>query len=478
MIMNMKSIFAVLAAAASMAVSCEKPSETITPGSTDPVNPPAGMTGEADITFATLLTKTALGTPDGENVPVVWEADDKLIVWDGVKNQEFSIDSDSFTAGSSSAVFKGRAEVSAEKYYVVHTSGTPEFKANTSNGTETDELAAYNVVVPAVQHPVKGSYDPDAVVSAGVVEHTAGSTDQLALTMKNMCALLKVTLTKENITSVSVKAKESKKYLAATGRVVYKNDGTLVMYAMSGQSESVAMEQTNGAFEPGDYYIAVTPREFADMEVTYTDSEGNTATTSTTGSYSFKAGSIIPLGIDDSKLDFSGSTPVTPSELVLTVDCSSQPFTEKMKTTSDDAKTQTTEGTWYLAQDGKQYPFVIYSSKGYGYLNSSIRLNEAGAAPGSIKTPAIENMKLVSVYVNVTNSASATGKEVYVSTEKTSSAYEEYLGMQAFAKSPDAVSEKTFELTGTKANTSYYVVARHNKTQIAKLVLTYTSVTE
>ena len=479
--MNMKSILAVLAAAASMAVSCEKPSETITPGSTDPVNPPASLTGEADITFATLLTKTALGTPVSENVPVVWEADDKLIVWDGVKNQEFSIDSDNFTASSSSAVFKGRADVSAEKYYVVHTSGTPEFKPNTSNGTETAELAAYNVVVPAVQHPVKGSYDPDAVVSAGVVKHTAGSTDQLALTMKNICALLKVTLTKENITSVSVKAKESKKYLSATGRVVYKNDGTLVMYAMSGQSESVAMEQTNGAFEPGDYYIAVTPREFAEMEVTYTDSEGNTATkstTSTTGSYSIKAGSIIPLDIDDSKLDFSGSTPVTPSELVLTVDCSRQPFTEQLVTTSDNAKTQTTERTLYLAQDEKLYPFVIYSSKGYGYLNYSIRLNEAGATPGSIKTPAIENMKLVSVYVKVTNSASDDGKDVYVSTYKNNSAYDNYLGMQAFAKSPNAVSEKTFELTGTEANTSYYVVARHNKTQIANLVLTYTSVTE
>ena len=477
--MNMKSIFAVLAAAASMAVSCEKPSETITPGSTDPVNPPASLTGEADITFATSLTKTALGTPVGEDVPVVWEADDKLIVWDGVKNQEFSIDSDNFTAGSSSAVFKGRADVSAEKYYVVHTSGTPEFKANTSNGTETDELAAYNVVVPAVQHPVKGSYDPDAVVSAGVVEHTAGSTDHLALTMKNICALLKVTLTKENITSVSVKAKESKKYLAATGRVVYKNDGTLVMYAMSGQSESVAMEQMNGAFEPGDYYIAVTPRVFADMEVTYTDSEGNTATTSATGSYTFKAGSIIPLGIDDSKLEFSGSTPVTPSELVLTVDCASQPFTENIATSSSAYVKESK--TWYLEQDGVQYPFVIdCGEKGYRYVSNSIRLNEGGATKGSIKTPAIENMKLVSVYVTVTNGASDTGKEVYIysALKDVTSTYENYLEMQAFAKNPDQVSERTFELNGTSANKSYYVVARYNKTQIAKLVLTYQSVTK
>ena len=465
MIMNMKSIFAVLAAAASMAVSCEKPSETITPGSTDPVNPPAEVTGEADITFATLLTKTALGTPDGENVPVVWEADDKLIVWDGVKNQEFSIDSDNFTAGSSSAVFKGRAEVSAEKYYVVHTSGTPEFKANTSNGTETDELAAYNVVVPAVQHPVKGSYDPDAVVSAGVVEHTAGSTDQLALTMKNICALLKVTLTKENITSVSVKAMESKKYLAATGRVVYKNDGTLVMYAMSGQSESVAMEQTNGAFAPGDYYIAVTPRDFADMEVTYTDSEGNTATTSATGSYSFKAGSIIPLGIDDSKLDFSGSTPVTPSELVLTVDFVSQPFTSNISTFASEAAESISK---YLSVGGVEYQFVIHAASRSNYSSGKIQLNIDRAGPGYIRVPAIEGKILKKVEVTM----ASTDKTITIANN------EDGTGEQAKASSIANGATASLVLSNPVAGKSYYVYFFQNKVYISKLVLTYTSVTE
>ena len=463
--MNMKSIFAVLAAAASMAVSCEKPSETITPGSTDPVNPPASLTGEADITFATSLTKTALGTPVGKDVPVVWEADDKLIVWDGVKNQEFSIDSDSFTAGSSSAVFKGRAEVSAEKYYVVYTSGTPEFKANTSNGTETDELAAYNVVVPAVQHPVKGSYDPDAVVSAGVVQHTAGSTDQLALTMKNICALLKVTLTKENITSVSVKAKESKKYLAATGRVVYKNDGTLVMYAMSGQSESVAMEQTNGAFEPGNYYIAVTPREFAEMEVTYTDSEGNTATISTIGSYSFKAGSIIPLGIDDSKLDFSGSTPVTPSELVLTVDFGSQPFTSDISTFASNAAESISK---YLSVGGVEYQFVIHAASRSNYSGGKIQLNIDKAGSGYIRVPAITGKILKKVEVTMASS----DKTIKIANN------EDGTGEQAKASSIANGTTASLELSNPVAGRSYYVYFSQNKVYISKLVLTYTSVTD
>ena len=475
--MNMKSILAVLAAAASMAVSCEKPSETITPGSTDPVNPPASLTGEADITFATSLTKTALGTPVGEDVPVVWEADDKLIVWDGVKNQEFSIDSDNFTAGSSSAVFKGRADVSAEKYYVVHTSGTPEFKANTSDGTETDELAAYNVVVPAVQHPVKGSYDPDAVVSAGVVKHTAGSTDQLALTMKNICALLKVTLTKENITSVSVKAKESKKYLSATGRVVYKNDGTLVMYAMSGQSESVAMEQTNGAFEPGDYYIAVTPREFAEMEVTYTDSEGNTATistTSTTGSYSFKAGIIIPLGIDDSKLDFSGSTPVTPSELVLTVD-----FTvgrDKVFTGYIPNENTSDKGFSFI-QDSVEYPFNISSSANFKYTDSSLMLNVGGSSNGSVSLPAVEGMKISTVYIECAQVTDKTA--IYVYSEKALGGTKlEGVNIESEKdKKTLTLSDNEGDLV-PQPNTTYYFAVKAKAFKLKKLVITYNKAAE
>ena len=166
-------------------------------------------------------------------------------------------------------------------------------------------------------------------------------------------------------------------------------------------------------------------------------------------------------------------------ELVLTVDCASQPFTENIATSSSAYVKESK--TWYLEQDGVLYPFVIdCGEKGYRYVSNSIRLNEGGGAKGSIKTPAIENMKLVSVYVNVTNGASDTGKEVYIysALKDVTNTYENYLEMQAFAKNPDQVSERTFKLNGTSANKSYYVVARYNKTQIAKLVLTYQSVTK
>ncbi len=458
----MKTIFNTLfiTAAAVFAFSCEKPAnDNITPSEENLVE--LTLTVGAD-------TKTQLG---GENnTSIIWQENDKLIVFDGTANREFAIKD--FEPGKNSAVFTGLA-LPAEKYYVVHS--TAEGSDPVFTVPEEGDPYVTGILVANVQKAVKGSYDPAAFASVGIAEVKEGETD-LSVQMRNTCSLVKVSLKSSVIKTVEISTTDENKYLTAKCKYTFKE-----YPAISAQSDRYlsAVLDSESAMEPGDYYIAILPRkELTNLKVTYTKADGSTASVTAEGKFDFTRSSIVPLGIDDSKLDFSGSTPVTPSELVLTVDCSRQPFTEQLVTTSDNAKTQTTEGTWYLEHDGKLYPFVIYSSKGYGYLNNSIRLNEAGAAAGSIKTPAIENMKLVSVYVNVTNSASDTGKEVYVSTEKTSAAYSNYLGMQAFAKSTDAVSMKTFELTGTEANTSYYVVARHNKTQIAKLVLTYTSVTE
>lgn len=457
----MKTIFNTLfiTAAAVFAFSCEKPAnDNITPSEENLVE--LTLTVGAD-------TKTQLG---GENNrSIIWQENDKLIVFDGTANREFAIKD--FEPGKNSAVFTGLA-FPAEKYYVVHS--TAEGSEPVFTVPEEGDPYVTGILVANVQKAVKGSYDPAAFASVGIAEVKEGETD-LSVQMRNTCSLVKVSLKSSDIKTVEISTTDEKKYLTAKCRYTFKEYPGIA--AQSDQYLSAVLD-SESAMEPGDYYIAILPRDLTNLTVTYTKADGSTASVTAEGKFDFTRSSIVSLGIDDSKLDFSGSTPVTPSELVLTVDCSNQPFTEKLETTSDNAKTQTTEGTWYLAQDEKLYPFVIYSAKGYGYLNNSIRLNEAGATPGRIRTPAIENMKLVSVYVNVTNSASETGKEVYVSTEKTDSAYSNYLGKQAFAKSPDAVSEKTFELTGTEANTSYYVVARHNKTQIAKLVLTYTSVTD
>ena len=289
---------------------------------------------------------------------------------------------------------------------------------------------------------------------------------------------MKVSLKSSDIKTIEISTTDENKYLTAKCKYTFKE-----YPAIAAQSDRYlsAVLDSESAMEPGDYYLAILPRkELTNLKVTYTKADGSKASVTAEGKFDFTRSSIVPLGIDDSALEFPNENePVVPEELVLTVDCASQPFTENIAT--DGSAYVKESKTWYLEQDGVQYPFVIdCGTKGYRYVSKSIRLNEGGPNKGSIKTPAIENMKLVSVYVNVTNSASETGKEVYIysALKDVTSTYENYLEMQAFAKNPDPVSERTFELNGTSANKSYYVVARYNKTQIAKLVLTYKSVTK
>ena len=459
----MKTIFNTLfiTAAAVFAFSCEKPAnDNITPSEENLVE--LTLTVGAD-------TKTQLG---GENnTSIIWQENDKLIVFDGTANREFVIKD--FEPGKNSAVFTGLA-LPAEKYYVVHS--TAEGSEPVFTVPEEGDPYVTGILVANVQKAVKGSYDPAAFASVGIAEVKEGETD-LSVQMRNTCSLVKVSLKSSDIKTIEISTTDENKYLTAKCKYIIKEYPGIA--AQSDRYLSAVLD-SESAMEPGDYYIAILPRELNNLTVTYTKADGSTASVTATGTFNFKRSSIVPLGIDDSALKFPNENePVVPEELVLTVDCASQPFTENIATSSSAYVKESK--TWYLEQDGVQYPFVIdCGEKGYRYVSNSIRLNEGGATKGSIKTPAIENMKLVSVYVNVTNGASDTGKEVYIysALKDVTSTYENYLEMQAFAKNPDQVSERTFELNGTSANKSYYVVARYNKTQIAKLVLTYQSVTK
>ena len=462
----MKTIFNTLfiTAAAVFAFSCEKPAnDNITPSEENLVE--LTLTVGAD-------TKTQLG---GENnTSIIWQENDKLIVFDGTANREFAIKD--FEPGKNSAVFTGLA-LPAEKYYVVHS--TAEGSEPVFTVPEEGDPYVTGILVANVQKAVKGSYDPAAFASVGIAEVKEGETD-LSVQMRNTCSLVKVSLKSSDIKTIEISTTDENQYLTAKCKYTFKE-----YPAIAAQSDRYlsAVLDSESAMEPGDYYIAILPRELTNLTVKYTKTDGSTASVTATGTFNFKRSSIVPLGIDDSALEFPNENepeePVVPEELVLTVDCASQPFTENIATSSSAYVKESK--TWYLEQDEVQYPFVIdCGEKGYRYVSNSIRLNEGGATKGSIKTPAIENMKLVSVYVNVTNGASDTGKEVYIysALKDATSTYENYLEMQAFAKNPDLVSERTFELNETSANKSYYVVARYNKTQIAKLVLTYQSVTK
>lgn len=454
----MKKIFNTLfiTAAAVFAFSCEKPAnDNITPSEENLVE--LTLTVGAD-------TKTQLG---GEkNTSIIWQENDKLIVFDGTANREFAIKD--FEPGKNSAVFTGLA-LPAEKYYVVHS--TAEGSEPVFTVPEEGDPYVTGILVANVQKAVKGSYDPAAFASVGIAEVKEGETD-LSVQMRNTCSLVKVSLKSSDIKTVEISTTDEKKYLTAKCKYTFKEYPGIA--AQSDQYLSAVLD-SESAMEPGDYYIAILPRDLTNLTVKYTKADGSTASVTATGTFNFKRSSIVPLGIDDSALEFPNENepeePVVPEELVLTVDFTvgrDKVFTGYIPNTN------TSDKDFTFIQDGVEYPFNISSSANFKYTDSSLMLNVDGSSNGSVSLPAVEGMKISTVYIECAQVSDKT--PIYVYSQKAMDGIKlEGVNIAAdSAKKTLDLSDNTGDTT-PQANTEYYFAVKAKGFKLKKLVITYIS---
>ena len=457
----MKTIFNTLfiTAAAVFAFSCEKPAnDNITPSEENLVE--LTLTVGAD-------TKTQLG---GENnTSIIWQENDKLIVFDGTANREFAIKD--FEPGKNSAVFTGLA-LPAEKYYVVHS--TAEGSEPVFTVPEEGDPYVTGILVANVQKAVKGSYDPAAFASVGIAEVKEGETD-LSVQMRNTCSLVKVSLKSSDIKTIEISTTDENKYLTAKCKYTIKE-----YPAIAAQSDRYlsAVLDSESAMEPGDYYIAILPRELTNLTVTYTKADGSTASVTAEGTFDFKRSSIVPLGIDDSALEFPNENepeePVVPEELVLTVDFTvgrDKVFTGYIPNTN------TSDRDFTFIQDSVEYPFNISSSANFKYTDSSLMLNVGGSSNGSVSLPAVEGMKISTVYIECAQVSEKT--PIYVYSEKA-------LGETQLegVNIDSGKNKKTLNLSDNEGdlvpqpNTTYYFAVKAKAFKLKKLVITYNKAAE
>ena len=448
----MKTIFNTLfiTAAAVFAFSCEKPAnDNITPSEENLVE--LTLTVGAD-------TKTQLG---GENnTSIIWQENDKLIVFDGTANREFAIKD--FEPGKNSAVFTGLA-LPAEKYYVVHS--TAEGSEPVFTVPEEGDPYVTGILVANVQKAVKGSYDPAAFASVGIAEVKEGETD-LSVQMRNTCSLVKLTLKSSDIKTVEISTTDEKKYLTAKCKYTFKEYPGIA--AQSDQYLSAVLD-SESAMEPGDYYIAILPRELTNLTVKYTKTDGSTASVTATGEFNFKRSSIVPLGIDDSALQFKNEN--EPEELVLTVDFTvgrDKVFTGYIPNSN------TPDKDFTFIQNGVEYPFNISSSANFKYTDSSLMLNVDGSSNGSVSLPAVEGMKISTVYIECAQVSDKT--PIYVYSQKAMDGIKlEGVNIAAdSAKKTLDLSDNTGDTT-PQANTEYYFAVKAKGFKLKKLVITYIS---
>ena len=457
----MKTIFNTLfiTAAAVFAFSCEKPAnDNITPSEENLVE--LTLTVGAD-------TKTQLG---GENNrSIIWQENDKLIVFDGTANREFVIKD--FEPGKNSAVFTGLA-LPAEKYYVVHS--TAEGSEPAFTVPDDGDPYVTGILVANVQKAVKGSYDPAAFASVGISEVKEGETD-LSVQMRNTCSLVKVSLKSSDIKTIEISTTDEKKYLTAKCKYTFKE-----YPAIAAQSDRYlsAVLDSESAMEPGDYYIAILPRELTNLTVKYTKTDGSTASVTATGTFNFKRSSIVPLGIDDSALEFPNENepeePVVPEELVVTVDFTvgrDKVFTGYIP------NTDTSDRNFTFIQDGVKYPFNISSSKNFKYTDSSLMLNVSAESNGSVSLPAVEGMKISTVYIECAQVTDKTA--IYVYSEKALGGTKlEAVNMTSGSdKKTLTLSDNEGDLV-PQPNTTYYFAVKAKAFKLKKLVITYNKAAE
>lgn len=457
----MKTIFNTLfiTAAAVFAFSCEKPAnDNITPSEENLVE--LTLTVGAD-------TKTQLG---GENnTSIIWQENDKLIVFDGTANREFAIKD--FEPGKNSAVFTGLA-LPAEKYYVVHS--TAEGSEPVFTVPEEGDPYVTGILVANVQKAVKGSYDPAAFASVGIAEVKMGETD-LSVQMRNTCSLVKVSLKSSDIKTIEISTPDENKYLTAKCKYIIKEYPGIA--AQSDRYLSAVLD-SESAMEPGDYYIAILPRELNNLTVTYTKADGSTASVTATGTFNFDRSSIVPLGIDDSALEFPNENepeePVVPEELVLTVD-----FTvgREYVFTGYIPNKDTSDKDFTFIQGGVEYPFNISSSENFKYTDSSLMLNVGGSSNGSVSLPAVEGMLISTVSIECAEVSDKT--PIYVYSQKALG------GTKLEGVNIDSgKNKKTLTLSDNEGdlvpqpNTTYYFAVKAKAFKLKKLVITYNKAAE
>lgn len=178
------------------------------------------------------LTKVVLNFAEGKNMQ--WLDSDVIAVFDGVSKNTFTVKQGSNTGAT--AEFEGTVDAGASTLYAVY----PESAAAGLDGS------SLSVTVPEIQTIAEGACaDPAALLSVASAPKGSG------MAFKQVCGLLKVSITDEDIRFIMVNGKA----IAGTAKVAA--DGTLS--SVSDPVDCITLSHADGLFPPGTYYVALLP---------------------------------------------------------------------------------------------------------------------------------------------------------------------------------------------------------------------------
>lgn len=234
----MKKYYFILMAAASLLAACAKES----PVDDRTAGPDAPASGKVEMRFTASSedTKTTLDPSNG--YAILWGMDDDITVFAGASASGNTFHVESVSDNKRTAVFEGLSELSDTYYALFPASNTASISAGVVSASLATEQAA-----------VAGTFAPKANLSVG---STTGPDIQL----KNVGALVGVTLGNDGITGIKLEGLGNSDILS--GAVTINADGTLVS---KGEGVNyVSLTGNASAFVNGStYYFVVLPGTYA-----------------------------------------------------------------------------------------------------------------------------------------------------------------------------------------------------------------------
>ena len=218
-------------------------------------------------------TRAAISTSDSKVIN--WEEGDQISIFDGTKNNQFTLKNG---AGTKSATFQGVA-ASAETYTAVY----PYQSEATLSGTSVEK-----VTLKATQTATANSFDKEAALMMA-------KSDNTTLEFKNAVGYVKVK-PKFACSKIVLKAAGASEYLAGKCTLLYDTNSNIPSIAFTPE-QSTSITLSGNITANTAYYIAVPAVTLsAGWSISFTDYTGNVYTRTGSNSITFKRNTIINLG--------------------------------------------------------------------------------------------------------------------------------------------------------------------------------------
>ena len=270
------------AVAAMAAVSCSKEIQNEQP------------TPEVEL-FPMTITATSTDTKTElvDQVSIKWLTTDKLSVFDGTGNREFTS-----TGEGKTVEFDGEV-AEAATYYALY-----PYNAEASiSGTTV------NTTLSANQPAKAGSFADGFNINAAA----AAATEDFHFT--NVLSVAKLSVADTNLDGHSIASITLTSTYNLAGDVVVSYGDNITAAAGTNAVKEVTLTSESGLVD-GDYYFCLLPNAGGEITLTFTDTNGMTATKTATLTKPFTAGTVKNLG-SVKNLTWEGSTPAaTGYELV------------------------------------------------------------------------------------------------------------------------------------------------------------------